>query len=110
MSFYLFQGRYTADSLKALVETPQDREEGARSVIEAVGGKLHNLFFCFGEEDVIALVEAPDDQSMAACALAIGASGAFSGGATTKLLTPAEAKKAMKQAQGASARYKPATG
>ncbi len=107
MPFYLFRGRYTAASLKALVETPQDREAGARSVVEAVGGKLHHLFFCFGQDDVVALIEAPDDQAMAACALAVGASGTMSGGATTRLLTSAEAKAAMKQAQGAAAAYKP---
>jgi uncharacterized protein with GYD domain len=110
MPFYMFQGRYTAAALKAMVDNPQDREAGARPLVEAVGGKLHHLFFCFGSEDVIALVEAPNDEAMAACSLAIGASGAFSGGATTKLMTASEAKAAMAAAQKAAAVYKPATG
>lgn len=110
MPFYLFQGRYTTDALKAMVDTPQDREAAARSAIEAAGGTLHNLFFCFGETDVIALIEAPDDVTMAAGALAVGASGAFSGGATTKLLTAAEAMKAMERAQDARTHYTPPTG
>lgn len=110
MPFYMFQGRYTANALKAMVDTPQDREAAARPFIESQGGKLHNLFFCFGKEDVVALIEAPDDNAMAACALAIGASGAFSGGATTKLMTSKEAMKAMASAQSASKIYKPATG
>ncbi|MGG7646374.1 GYD domain-containing protein [Rhodovulum sp. YNF3179] len=110
MPFYLFQGRYTADAIKALVDTPQDREAGARPLIEAVGGKLHHLFFCFGDDDVVALIEAPDDAAMAACALAVGASGAFSGGKTTKLMTASEAMEAMKGAKSAAASYTPATG
>jgi uncharacterized protein with GYD domain len=110
MPFYIFQGRYTAAALKAMVDNPQDREAGARPLVEAVGGKLHHLFFCFGSEDVIALVEAPNDEAMAACSLAIGASGAFSGGATTKLMTASEATAAMAAAQKAAAVYKPATG
>ncbi len=110
MPFYMFQARYTAAALKAMVDNPQDREAAARPLIEAVGGKLHHLFFCFGAEDVVALIEAPDDKAMAAGALAVGASGAFSGGATTKLMTSKEAMEAMAAAKAASASYKPATG
>ncbi|MGB8624450.1 MAG: GYD domain-containing protein [Paracoccaceae bacterium] len=109
MPFYLFQCRYTAEAIKAMVKHPQDREAAARPMIEAVGGKLHHLFFAFGADDVVALVEAPDDNAMAACALTIGASGAFSAGSTTKLMTAQEAMKAMKMAQTSSAKYKPAT-
>lgn len=110
MPFYMFQGRYTAGAIKAMVEKPQDREPPARQLVEAVGGKLHHIFFCFGTEDVVALIEAPDDNAMAACALTIGASGAFAGGATTKLMTTAEAKKAMAAAKSAAGSYTPATG
>jgi uncharacterized protein with GYD domain len=110
MPFYMFQGRYTAAALKAMVDSPQDREVAARPLVEAVGGKLHHLFFSFGSEDVIALIEAPDDKAMAAGALAIGSSGAFSGGATTKLMTSKEAMEAMSAAKIAAASYKPATG
>ncbi len=109
MPFYLFQGRYTPAAIKAMIDNPQDREKGARPLVEAVGGKLHHVFFCFGQEDVIALIEAPDDKSMAACALIIGGSGAFGGGATTKLMTAAEAMEAMKAAKAARGSYKPAT-
>ena len=110
MPFYMFHGRYTTAAIKAMVDNPHDREAAARPLIEALGGKLHNLFFCFGSDDVVAIIEAPDDSAMAACALTVGASGAFSGGATTKLLTAAEAVKAMEKAQSARSSYKPATG
>ncbi|NNK78710.1 MAG: GYD domain-containing protein [Litoreibacter sp.] len=110
MPFYLFQARYTTEAIKAMVNNPQDREAAARPLIEALGGKLHNLFFCFGADDVMAIIEAPDDEAMAACALTVAASGAFSGGATTKLMTSGEAMAAMKSAQKATASYTPATG
>jgi len=110
MPFYMFQARYTADAIKAMVANPQDREAAARPLIEAVGGKLHNLFFSFGTEDVVAIIEAPDDNAMAAGALTIGASGAFAGGATTKLMTATEAMEAMKTAKSLSGSYTPATG
>ncbi len=110
MPFYMFQGRYSAAALKAMVDKPQDREAAARPLIEALGGKLHSLYFCFGVEDVMAIIEAPNDEAMAACALAVGASGAFAGGGTTKLMTSAEAMAAMAKAKEASKVYTPATG
>lgn len=109
MPMYLFKARYTAAALKAMVDNPQDREAAARPLIEAVGGKLHSLYFCFGEEDVIALIEAPNDEAMAAGALAVGSSGAFSGGSTTKLMTAKEAMKSMEKAKAAAAKYRPPT-
>lgn len=110
MPFYMFQGRYTSEAIKAMVQNPQDREAAARPLIEGIGGKLHHLFFCFGRDDFVALIEAPDDEAMAAGAMAVGATGAFSSGATTKLMTAADAVKAMARAQGATANYTPPTG
>jgi uncharacterized protein with GYD domain len=110
MPFYMFQARYTADAIKAMVDNPQDREAAARPLIEAIGGKLHNLFFCFGSDDVVAIIEAPDDKAMAAGTMAIGASGAFAGGATTKLMITADAMEAMAIAKSATGSYTPATG
>ncbi|MBV2360857.1 GYD domain-containing protein [Thalassococcus sp. CAU 1522] len=110
MPFYLFQGRYTSDAIKAMITKPQDREVAARSMIEAMGGKLHHMFFCFGHDDVVALIEAPDDETAAGCTMIVGASGAMSGGATTKLLTSAQAQAAMKKAGAGVAKYTPATG
>lgn len=108
--YYLFQARYTAAAFKAMVDNPQDREAAARPLIEAIGGKLHHLFFSFGGDDVIALIEAPDDNAMAAGAMAVAASGAFSGGKTTKLMSASDAMSAMAVAKSASSNYKPATG
>lgn len=107
MPFYMFQARYTAAALKEMVKHPQDREAAARPLIEALGGKLHHLFFCFGSEDIVALIEGPNDEMMAAGALAVGASGAFSSGSTTKLMTAQDAMKAMEKAATASKSYKP---
>ena len=110
MPLYMFQASYTSDAIKAMIENPQDREAAARPIIEAVGGKLLSMYFCFGSSDIVAIIEAPDDKSVAACSMAIGASGAFSAGATTSLMTSGEAMKAMQAAQAAAAVYKPPTG
>lgn len=106
----MFQASYTPAAIKAMVDNPQDREAAARPLIEAVGGKLHHLFFCFGKYDIVALIEAPDDSAMATGALTVGASGAFSSGKTTKLMTPADAMDAMAAAQKVASSYTPVTG
>ena len=110
MPLYMFKGSYTTDSLKAMVDSPQDREAAAGKMIEALGAKLVAMYFCFGKEDVIAIIEAPDDETMAAGALVVGASGSMSGGGTTKLMTSSEAMAAMTRAGTATGSYKPASG
>lgn len=110
MPYYMFQGRYSTAALKSMVDKPQDREAAGRQLIEAAGGKLHQFYFSFGGDDVVAIIEMPDDTAAAACSLALGASGALSGGATTKLMTSAEAMEAMAAAKSAAKSYKPATG
>ena len=70
MSYYLYQLSYSKDAIKAMVANPSDREAAARKLIEALGGKLHHLFFAFGKYDVICLIEGPDDKFMMAGAAA----------------------------------------
>jgi len=107
MPFYLYQLSYTPEAVKALVASPSDREAAARKLIEALGGKLHHLFFAFGKHDVVCLIEGPDDQMMAAGAMAVAASGTVSSSSTTKLMTSAEAMSAMQTAGKATGTYRP---
>ena len=48
MPFYLYQLAYSGEALKAMVQNPSDREAAARKLVEALGGKLHHLFFAHG--------------------------------------------------------------
>jgi uncharacterized protein with GYD domain len=107
MPFYMLHGRYSPSAIKAMVSNPQDREASAKKLSESLGAKLHSFFFTFGEEDFVAIIEAPDDATAAALSMTVGASGGFSGGATTKLMTSKEAMKAMAAAKKAAESYKP---
>jgi uncharacterized protein with GYD domain len=104
--FYLYRIAYSPAAVKALVANPSDRKAAAAKLIDAAGGKLHHLFFAFGKYDVVCLIEAPDDKTMAAGALAVAAAGTVSAAATTKLFTSEEAMEAMKAAGKAAAAYK----
>lgn len=107
MAFYLYQISYSAPAIKSLVADPQDREAAARKLIEALGGKLHHLFFAFGQYDVICLIEAPDDKTMMAGAAAVASAGTVSASSTIKLMTSAEAMAAMTLAGKVTGSYKP---
>ncbi|HYH12735.1 MAG TPA: GYD domain-containing protein [Thermomicrobiales bacterium] len=98
MPLYLTRFRYTPEAWARLIKHPEDRRTAAAQYIESVGGKLHGFWYAFGEHDGYNLWEAPDDVSMAAVALAIGAGGAMSSIETTVLLTVDETLEALQKA------------
>lgn len=105
MAQYLTRFSYSADAKKALLAQPQDRSAPARELAESLGGKLQGFWYTFGEFDGVFLLEAPDNASAAAVAMAVGASGALSAAETTVLLDMTEAQDAMQKA--AAATYRP---
>ena len=98
MSLYLTRFSYTPATWAKLIQNPEDRRAAAKEYIEGVGGKLHGFWYAFGDYDGYTLWEAPDNVSMAATALAIGAGGALSSVQTTVLLTVDETLAALKKA------------
>ena len=62
------------------------------------GGSVLHTWVAFGEYDFIAVVEMPDNESMAAYVLAMTAKGHYSAGKTTILLSSEETKAATQRA------------
>lgn len=106
MGKYLIQAGYSAEGIKGVIK---DGGTGRRTAIEAaakgLGARVEALYFGFGEGDIYAIIDAPDNVSVASFALAVGTSGALSSYKTTVLLTPEEIDQAAKKAAGAS--YRP---
>jgi uncharacterized protein with GYD domain len=105
MPLYLTRFSYTPATWAKLIAKPEDRREAARQYIESVGGKLHGFWYAFGDHDGYNLWEAPDNVSMAATALAIGAGGALSSIETTVLLSVEETLAALQKAS--TIKYRP---
>src|SRR5919202_4328664 len=99
MPLYMYQCAYTPESLAAQIREPKDRLEVVTPVIEAAGGKLLTGGYSFGEYDIVAIYEAPDDTAAAALALAFGAGGAVKTARSTKLLSGQEWIAALRKAQ-----------
>ncbi len=98
MALYLVQGAYTAEALATLAKNPQDRSAPVRELVQKLGGRLVGFYFCFGEYDVVALSELPDDSAATALALAAVSPGHLKAYKTTKLFTVEETMEAMRKA------------
>ena len=109
MPHYLYQVAYTPDSLAAQIKNPQDRLQiVGKQLTDAVGAKILAGGYSCGEYDVAVIVEAADDVTMAAVAVAIAAAGAVKAAKTTPLLTGAQWVAALKKAPAVSAQDRPA--
>lgn len=105
MPHYMLQVAYTAEAWAAQVKSPQNRMEAIRPVIERLGGKVETAYYAFGEYDLVAIFEFPDNVQAAAFALAAAAGGAVKALKTTPLLTLEEGLAALRAAGGAG--YRP---
>jgi uncharacterized protein with GYD domain len=110
MPHYMYQGNYTGEAIRRLVSRPEDRSKVAAKLASSVGGKLREYFMSFGEHDFVAIMDLPDDEAAATLSFAVSAAGHITNMRTTKLLTPAEATKAMGRAGGGKALIKPPKG
>jgi uncharacterized protein with GYD domain len=106
MASYLFQVAYTPEGWAGLVENPQDRMEAVKPAIEQLDGTLIAGWLCFGEYDVIALAEFPDDVAAAAFSMAVSAGGTVKSIRTTPLISTTDGISAMEKAQAST--YVPA--
>jgi uncharacterized protein with GYD domain len=110
MARYLVQLTYTPEAWAALLQHPQDRMEAVRPLMERVGARFEGqLYFAFGEYDVVAIVDAPDNITAAALSLALTAGGAVKAIKTTPLMTIQEGIEAMRKGAEARSVYRPPT-
>jgi len=72
---YLVQVAYTPDAWAAMVKQPQNRLEAVRPVVEKLGGKFEHAWLAFGEYDIVAVVELPENTDAAAFSMAVAAGG-----------------------------------
>jgi uncharacterized protein with GYD domain len=109
MPQYLYQIAYTSESLAAQIKNPQDRLElVGKQIADAVGAKIIGGGYSYGEYDASMIVDAPDEVTMAAVAIAIAAGGAIKSAKTTPLLSGSQWVAALKKAPAVSAQYRPA--
>ncbi len=87
MSKYLWKVSYTQSGLQGLIkEGAVSRREYISKLVADLGGTVESFYWAFGEHDLYAIADMPDNQTAAGVAMTVGASGAVSI-ETTVLLT-----------------------
>lgn len=98
MARYLVHGNYVGEGISGLMkEGGSSRRDAIEKLVASLGGKLESVYYAFGDTDVYAIVELPDNATAAAASLVTNASGAVNVRVTV-LLTPEEMDEAAKKA------------
>src|SRR4030042_5817396 len=97
MPKFLTQFSYTVDGVKGLFkEGGPGRRTATERLIKSLGGTMEAYYFAFGETDGFVIADLPDNASMSAIALTVGARGAVTV-KTTVLITPEQVEEALKK-------------
>ena len=103
MAKYMVLGNYNAQGAAGLIaQGGSARVNAIKALCKQIGGKLESCYFSFGDYDIVAVIEAPDNVSMTAASLAVAASGIVSM-KTIVMLSPKEMDEAATKVPG----YKP---
>ena len=97
MAKFLVRANYTGDGVKGLMsEGGSKRRDAATAAIESVGGTLDCMYYAFGETDMYAICDMPDNVSATAVSLLINSSGAVSLN-MIPLMTPEDVDAAVRE-------------
>jgi uncharacterized protein with GYD domain len=97
MAKYLIQGSYTVEGIKGVLkEGGTGRRDAVSAALKPLGGKIESIYYAFGDTDVYVILEAPDNVTAAALAMAVAATGTV-GIKTTVLLSIEEIDQAAKK-------------
>ncbi|MFI0964606.1 GYD domain-containing protein [Streptomyces sp. NPDC021080] len=100
MPKFLIQARYTPEGAKGVLkEGASGRRAAVEHVVAGLGGTVEAMYFSFGEDDFVCILDFPDPVSMAAASLSVKASGALHTRATP-LLTLDEIDEATRREVG----------
>lgn len=95
MPKFLVSATYTAEGLEGLrKDKASGRRRAIKKAITALGGKLESMYYCFGADDAVLVVDLPNNASAAAVSVSASASGAVRV-RVTPLLTVDEADEAL---------------
>lgn len=74
MATYIVLSNFTEQGIRNIKDSPK-RAEAFRNMAKKSGVTVKDLFWTLGQYDVVTILEAPDDMSITALGLSIGALG-----------------------------------
>lgn len=97
MPKFLVSATYTASGAQGLLKDGGSKRRAAiEQLISSVGGRLESMYYALGEDDVLLIVDIPDQVTASAISLVVNATGAVRL-KTTPLLTVEELDQASKK-------------
>src|SRR5579884_2689689 len=66
MAFFLLQVSYTSEAAAALLKNPADRQAALAAPLAKLGGTMDHAWLSFGDYDIVAVLNLPDNVSAAA--------------------------------------------
>jgi uncharacterized protein with GYD domain len=95
MPKYLFQAKYTTEGIHGLVrDSASGRRADVQAAVKALGGNVEVFYYAFGDDDVVTIVDLPDNIKAVALGLTTTGSGAVRV-RTTPLLTVEDVDEAL---------------
>ena len=76
MATYIVLLHYTQQGVEKIKESPA-RLDAAKKAFQAMGAELKQWYLVMGQYDAVVVGEAPDDETVAKLALAIGSQGSI---------------------------------
>src|ERR1035437_5723951 len=98
MAKYLVQVGYTPEAWALPGRGPHNVMERVQSSAEALGGSIESLYFCFGDFDLLGIVDLPDARGVASWSMAVSSGGGVRTFKTTTLLSVEEGLQALGRA------------
>ena len=74
MPMYITLGKYTQKGIENIKQGPSRLEE-AKTAFKTMGAEIKDFYLVTGEYDMVVIIEAPDDETVAKLALIIGSKG-----------------------------------
>ncbi len=74
MATYIILGNFTEQGIRNVKDSPK-RAEAVKQLAKQAGITMKEIYWTLGQHDLVAIFDAPDDASMTALGLAIGAAG-----------------------------------
>jgi uncharacterized protein with GYD domain len=74
MATYIALINWTDKGVQEYMDSPA-RADAFATMLEGLGGKVHSLYWTIGPYDIVATVEAPDDETLTAAMLKVGSLG-----------------------------------
>ncbi len=97
MPKYMVQSTYTAEGAKGMLKVGGTaRRKAVETLLASLGGKLESMYFTFGDQDSVIIMDLPDHIGAAAVSLAVTSSGAIRC-RTTVLMSPEDIDEASKR-------------